>query len=197
MTTIQPKRRFLRFSLRTLLVSVVVLSVPLGWFAMQIERARRQREAVRAIVEVGGTVTYTLRADEPELWAGCEKEPIPTWLPGRVCEVTVHGRDFRDNDMERLVAHLVNLPNLRVLCVNRTQITDDGLKHLAVLNTLEKLNLNDTKITDEQLMCLSQLTDLEVLSIGGTQVTEEGIERLQQALPNCDIGAHRPKLIIH
>jgi hypothetical protein len=111
--------------------------------------------------------------------------------------VAFHGSDFGDKDMARLVAHLVNLPNLRTLDVRRTQITDDGLQHLAVLNTLEILGLSDTQITDDGLMCLSQLTDLKVLAIGGTLVTEQGVERLQRALPNCDIGAHRPKRVIH
>ncbi len=49
------RRRF-QFSFRSLLVFVVAVSVPLGWFAWQMDRARRQREAVTRILELGGTV---------------------------------------------------------------------------------------------------------------------------------------------
>jgi len=54
----KPKRHWNQFSLRTLLVFVLVLSVPLGWFAMTMQRARRQREAVEGIRELYGDVSY-------------------------------------------------------------------------------------------------------------------------------------------
>ena len=50
MTTTKPKGRLVRFSLRTLFVFVVLLSVPLGWFAWEMQRARRQREAVERVL---------------------------------------------------------------------------------------------------------------------------------------------------
>jgi len=52
------KRHWLQFSLRTLLVFMLLLSLPLGWFAMKMQRASRQREAVEAILKVGGTAWY-------------------------------------------------------------------------------------------------------------------------------------------
>ena len=50
---VRPKRRFLQFRLRTLLIAVLVLSLPLSWFAVKMERARRQREAVEVIERLG------------------------------------------------------------------------------------------------------------------------------------------------
>jgi hypothetical protein len=46
------RRRF-QFGVRSLLVFMVAVSVPLGWFAWEMERARRQRELVRQIVKAG------------------------------------------------------------------------------------------------------------------------------------------------
>ena len=56
-TTHLPKTRprWLRFSLRTLLVVVTVLGV---WLGVQVNPVRKQRNAVAWIQEVGGTVTY-------------------------------------------------------------------------------------------------------------------------------------------
>ena len=50
----KPKRRWLRFSLRTFLIVVTILCVWFG-FAYRVER---QREAVRWVKENGGTAYY-------------------------------------------------------------------------------------------------------------------------------------------
>ena len=41
-----PKRRWFRFSLRTLLIVVVLLSLPLGWVGIVAERTWQQKRAV-------------------------------------------------------------------------------------------------------------------------------------------------------
>ena len=55
MTEAKPKRRWFRFSLRTLFVLVTAFCVWLGW---EVNAARRQKEAVEAIVKAGGTIGY-------------------------------------------------------------------------------------------------------------------------------------------
>ena len=49
-TTTTPKRRFLRFSLRTLLIFMLVVCVAVGW---KLERVRQQREAAAGGSGVG------------------------------------------------------------------------------------------------------------------------------------------------
>src|SRR6478752_1724301 len=49
------KRRWFRFSLRTLLLIITALCV---WLGMQVNAARRQKEVVDAIVKAGGRVGY-------------------------------------------------------------------------------------------------------------------------------------------
>jgi hypothetical protein len=50
----KPRRRWLQFSLRTLLVLMLVLGCGLGWLAYKIKAAREQRAAVDAIHKMGG-----------------------------------------------------------------------------------------------------------------------------------------------
>ena len=57
-------RRYLTFSLRTLFILLTVLAV---WLGVIVNRAREQREAVRAIEALGGTVDY-------------ERTAVPKWL---------------------------------------------------------------------------------------------------------------------
>lgn len=62
----QPKaeRRFPRFSVRALLVFVMLLRVPLARLGLQIERARRQREV--AVLSLRSSDTKTSRRDRDE-----------------------------------------------------------------------------------------------------------------------------------
>src|SRR5271167_2173291 len=76
----RPWRRFLRFSVRGLIVVVLVIGAWLGWL---VRSARIQREAVAAIERAGGNVTFdsgwtentTNRPREP--WA-------PEWLVDQI-----------------------------------------------------------------------------------------------------------------
>jgi len=68
------------------------------------------------------------------------------------------------------------------------QLTDDGLRHLSQMRRLKSLNLWACDlITDDGLEDLRELKNLKSLSLGGTKVTLQGIQRLQLALPECEI----------
>jgi hypothetical protein len=80
------------------------------------------------------------------------------------------------------------LPMLRHLKLRDTHVTDKGLKYASGLARLEKLSLTGSHaITDAGLAYLHGLRRLRDLGIRGTQVTDAGVERLQQALPKCEI----------
>jgi hypothetical protein len=47
------KRRWLQFSLRTLLIFTMICAIGCAWLAHKIERKRKEREAAEAIVKLG------------------------------------------------------------------------------------------------------------------------------------------------
>jgi hypothetical protein len=153
------RRRWLRFSLRALLVFLLLLSVPLAWFAWRMQEARRQGEAVEAIVGMGGEVTYNYQIDEHGEWIPGAEPTTPAWLRKSL------GHDF--------------FYDVTWVSFDGTQATDAGLEHLKGLTCLEVLWLGDTKVTDAGLEHLKGLTNLEVLSLGYTQVTDAGLEHLK------------------
>lgn len=67
-------------------------------------------------------------------------------------------------------------PQLAWLYLNKTQITDEGLKHLAGLKQLRRLHLANTAITDAEVRHLEGLENLETLNIYGTKVTDAVLE---------------------
>jgi hypothetical protein len=54
--TFSIRRRFLRFSLRTLLLLVVVLSIPLAWLAYQLRIVMLRKQALASLERSGATV---------------------------------------------------------------------------------------------------------------------------------------------
>jgi hypothetical protein len=47
-----------QFSLRSLMVATVAVAIPFSWLAVEMKKAREQREAVEALVKQGGFVGY-------------------------------------------------------------------------------------------------------------------------------------------
>jgi hypothetical protein len=172
MTNPQPKRRFLRFNLRTLLVCVVLLSLPLGWFACRMQQARRQREVVESINKLGGGVRY----DYHDGVCDPRTHPsVPAWLLAvfgddffaDVVGVGFFGKDISDDDL----ALLEKLPHLEFVQLERVPISDNGLDHLIGLRNLTCLSLTQTDVTWEGIAeLLTELPDCKLhLGDGGPE----------------------------
>lgn len=194
----KPRRRWLRFSLRSLLLLIAVVAVSLGWL---IHKARQEGIAVAALKEMGCDVTYgnnnahqgspTVLERLRKLLGESESRNV-TKVIGSKSQITdagmVHVQGLTQlqtlwlNDTQVAdagLAHLVGLTQLQYLWLNDTQITDAGLVNLRGLTQLHSLVLSYAKVTDTGLACLGGLTELEYLCIDGTQVTDAGLEHLQ------------------
>lgn len=176
MTSIEPqtappksKRRWYQYSLRTLLVFVLVWSIACSWFAVERQQAKRQRAAAEAIVKFGGSVLYEYQTVLYEDSIHKSGSPVigdpssPSWLRNLL------GQDFFHN-VTTVFVH-----------------SDDGLGCLKGLPQLQKAYLVGSQITDKGVQNLEACVRLQKLYLDGTQVTEGGVKRLQQALPNCKI----------
>src|SRR4051794_14492552 len=74
---IAPRRRWLQFSLRTLLI---VISLFAGWLAVQVNRAHRSQAAIAAIRQFGGQVQYDYETGADGLPVKNALPPGPAWL---------------------------------------------------------------------------------------------------------------------
>ena len=184
-----------QFSLRSLVVLVVAVSVPCCWLAVKMRDAQRQRRAVEAIRKAGGWawVGYDYEFDRfGNFPPSQEQEPAPSWLRdllgvdffAEVEVVLLDDTDFGDAGLQQVVG---GLTNLQCLSLSKTQVTDAGLEHLKGLTNLDTLALNDTQMTDEGLAHLKGSVRLQYLYLGNTHVTDKGIEGIRTALPNCEV----------
>jgi len=161
----RPNLRWYQFSLRTLLIAVLVLGVFLGWLGSGLQRARKNRQAEAQIRSVTASrdlgVSYSRAKGEPN------------WL-------------------QKLLG---DPGAIRIQKVRMGWNTENALKHLQGLQDmlhaweldLNPLNSRHVEVTDAGLEHLTEATGLGYVCVAGTQVTDEGVQKLQHALPNCRI----------
>jgi hypothetical protein len=203
----QPTRKtWLRFSIRTLLVAITVIACGLGW--VMYERGK-MAEAFAVVQRHGGSLNIDIGGDlqaSPEKDALLESRPaILRWVFGDVWPSDIgqihfsDESDFADEDLAMLVrfrkvkivtlqktkvtgpglVHLHELPDLRILGLNGTPLTDEGLQNLNGL-PISFLDMAGTKITDAGLAQLKNLPKLSTLHLDGTQISNAGLLHLKE-----------------
>jgi Leucine-rich repeat (LRR) protein len=197
----RPWRRFLRFSVRGLIVLVLVIGVGLGWI---VRSAHMQREAVAAIRNSGGIVFYD--------WEWSNGTNIPggklwarAWLEDRfgvdyfshVTFVRItpgEGDDAAILQVGRLTGlEILNHDHSGDCIVYSSTLSDPGLAHLKGLTSLSQLtlNLSDTHVTDAGLVFLKGLTNLSQLDLSGAPITGTGLAHLKGLTKLNRVGLRR------
>jgi len=164
------KSRWLRFSLRTLLVALTLICV---WMAIEVNRARTQREAVRTVEKLGGSAAYD--GVPPELlreWIGTD------YFSNIVSVGHFWGSDHPSDEEARVIGRFPEL--VHVDLSGRTQITDAALENFARLSRLRELNLGGTKVEGRGLVHVRGLRNLEVVFLERTPLTDDGLVYLAE-----------------
>jgi hypothetical protein len=174
----RPWRRYLRFSVRTFIVVVLVVGGWLGWIA---RTARIQREEVAAITRGGGMVEY-------DYGFTCDKLLLPE-QPGALDRLfNAIGVDYFSNATvvyigmlctEEKMSHVTKLTALSSLSLRITSPANGALAHLNGLTKLSELDLGFATICDADLAHLEGLVDLSKLDLGVTDVTDAGLIHLK------------------
>ncbi len=167
-----------QFSIRSLLALVVVVALPFSWLAVEMKAAKRQKEAVAAIVSGGGHVSYDWQVDTNVAYLPnavgylpSAQPTCPSWLRGLL------GDDFVGE-----VAYVRFVGGL-------SQFTEARQGRLRCLSQIKKLMLfsNNGGATDADLKCLAGLPQLRELQCFTTRDPSLEMKTLQQALPNCKV----------
>ena len=148
---------------------MLIVGTGFGWLAMRLDQARKQKEAVDALVVLGLTVSYDYQFRDGNPLAG-SVAPAGTfwrkWLGDdffdRVVAVKHGGVPIRDENMY----HFDALRSLEHLNLSGARITDGGVAHLGNLTELKSLDLWGSKITDKGMKSLQRMTKLEDLWLG-------------------------------
>ncbi len=180
-TLSRPWRRILRFSVRALLVLVLVIGVSLGWI---VQSAHIQRNAVAAIKNAGGRAYYVWE------WNNSTRIPggtprVPAWLWDRIGVdyfghvVAVEGPASMTQS-DAVMAAVGRLTRIEYLRINQLYFTDPDLAQITRLNNLHEPFVSNGQLTDAGAAALDALSKLSYLRVSGTpQVTDAGLAHLK------------------
>ena len=200
------RRRWFQFSILSLLILMTFAAIVLQTVVVP---ARRQRDAVAKILELGGAVSFDYQQ------SGAKEPSGPKWLRKllgneyfqKVRLVALHGSKFDKPEnfetamdiVERVstvdslalscrtalddshVAKIAKLPNLKNLYLYGDSLDDDALALLVSLPNVKGLFLNGptAQCTDASLASFAALKGLKSLAIRGV-FTDAGLASLAQ-----------------
>lgn len=173
---ISPRRRWLRFSLRSMLVTLLAASAALGLWSRS---ALKQKKAVETLRAGGWLVMYDY--DEDSLGTSKPGDCISALLGvdyvhtvtgvGEAIGSKLHG--------EQALAALKDLSRLRIIELTRTAPTDDDLRELGRCWSLQQLKIwNSSSITDAGVAHLSGLEKLQIALFANARFTGKALRPL-------------------
>ena len=178
----KPKRRWFQYSLRTFLVAITVLAV---WLGVKINAARRQHEAVTAILKAGGSIAYSYQATtDPDGLIKIDPHAsphVPSWL-----------RNWLGDDFLFEVVEASFLGNGRTIPARPIVITESDLSQLAKLPGLRSVTFGNVNIAasdthpqrlldDSDLTVLRNLSRLENLGVFPAEVHGNGLANITRS----------------
>jgi hypothetical protein len=168
-------RRFPRFSVRGLIVIVLLIGAGLGWL---VRADRMERETVAVILHAGGWIEHDGEEITPNTMPGG-----PIFTVGRL-EDLVRGEVFdhytsvsAPKATDATLLAIGRLTRLDALFASDSAITDAGLARLGGLH-LSILRLHDTQVTDAGLIYLKGMRGLSQLDLGHTEISDAALAHL-------------------
>jgi len=214
-TSPDAERRGCRFTMRTMLLAVLLLSLLLAIVTPIFHTAARWRKHGRLSRQTREKIS-SLKARRPSDVPPAQWDRAVDWTSNLIAQVYFAPEESDPDSLERLSESLerkskqqVDLGTLQwvweecekaprsgaqcairfrdVRLLTKEPITDADLPHLWSLDKCLHLELHNTQVTDQGLKHLEGLSNLKYVSLDNTQVTDEGVARLQAALPGCEI----------
>jgi hypothetical protein len=183
-----------RFSLKSLLLVVIVFSVALASFSVTTARARRQAAAVSKLRSLGATVFYDFHHyydhggcvgldRKPGNWIWARKMLGNDLFSDVYMVEFIEYRDINDHISGRVTTFFgpVETP---------TTVSQDADKYTPLLESLPNLrhlDLGFSQVSDASIPALEKLHWVEYMRLSHTNISQAGAERLGKSLPNCKI----------
>lgn len=182
------RRRGIRvqYTLRTLLAIAAIVACFVGHSA---QSARDQRLALDVVREKHGRVAYDWEPDVDgvtsdflpvDLGQHGASIPGPAWLRRLIGDdffqdvVVIRLHTACDADLKLFS----RMKYLRILILDRSHVTDDGMRYVRQMRDLQELRLGLTTITDAGVAELRMLARLRELRLEGTRVTDAGVRAI-------------------
>jgi hypothetical protein len=172
--TSKPRRRWLQFSLRGVLLLMLVVALGLGWITNERRKVWLEDRAVEKIEGLGGHVTRSLDSRYQEgRFLGML--PLRMLLFGRTVDFPVSSVKLPCCTDLNVMRHFRDTRALRAVELPGCLIGDDEILQLVMCKDLETLDLSATNITDAGVAQLGSLPHLSSVKLDHTAVTGNGL----------------------
>lgn len=191
----QPRRYWLSFSLRALLVLMTILCMFLGWIGPKWLEMKREEAAVKRILEQHGWAHYDYQ--EEAILSPTPPTPNGPYLFrylfgdhifSHVVSVGLRHQDERDEstrpDPNQLVSVLPNLKHVRWMWFEHSYpLQEETLQCLLNYDTLETLTLDNSGISADQLASFAVIDSITHIDLTGEDASDAHLAKLSQ-FPN-------------
>ena len=186
--------RWFRFSLRTFLIAITLVSLALGLF---FNRVQNERRAAKAIAEAHGEIVYDWQIRLPGSDPNVQPVPPgPQWLRkilgphwfDRIVEVRLNGYINRSerNRFAVVAPTLANLPSLRSLSIWGGELSADEYRLLSKQTQLQSLRLRQqSEILPQHMAAIGHLASLRELDLPDVKTSPEALRELSK-LPELE-----------
>ena len=151
----------LRFTLRSLAISVLLFAVTIGWWGNWV---RSQRAVVAEINQLGGCVLNVYPGHS------LFQAPVyPAWLPEALRQVYPMNFNY---------IHLADLEN----------VDDQNIERILSISGIYGIDLSASRVTDRTLQRLQQHGSLRELVLRDVKnVSSSGIAEFKRLSPECEV----------
>lgn len=180
-----PKRHWLRFSVRGLLLLVLLVSIPLGLIGRDLIRSKSEEYLVNDIQIADGYVRYdyVYQVMPPPGTMGLtiakfdEHEPKGHWLIRKIFAKNIYSYvtyvSLRwSPDPNTILPRIDTLSRLENLTIPSGPLSDESIDGILRLRHLKELELVDTQIMPEQMRRLAAIDTLETLRVSQRAATD-------------------------
>jgi hypothetical protein len=174
----RPRRRWFRFSLRTLLIFTAAVAAIAAWFTLALRAAQDQRDAVMTLAGANENTWIRYELDQ-NLVSGLHRPT--TWytdLLGIDFFRSVENVSIGNAGEKVQLSALRRLPKTRSLYLDNVQFSAGDMQIIASLRELEVLNLSETDLSDQDVRELSELKKLKWIDLRGNRLTDASCEWL-------------------
>lgn len=168
-------RRRYRFSLRRMLILLVLFCVAMGFIGNHVARVKRQRAAVQKLVRAGVGVSYS-RIPIQSSWESLLKRLFGRDFVRGPTDVVMINRRIESTRLEPLQ----QLDSLRSVDFYRSPVDDEAMRYVGRLRLLEMLDVRNSCVTDAGVRELRSLHGLSVLLLGGPKIKGATLGSLEQ-----------------
>ena len=155
------ERRWYQYSLRTLLIVMVLLCFLFAWGGYKIRQAERQKEVVAWVREKGGWVIYDYEYDAKGKWIPDAEPPCPDWLRNLI------GIDYL-YDVDKVSLWADDTPNTFIYTDVKLILT-----RLHGLRSVKEISFGWVTPSNQKL-----------------QELQESLQKLKKSFPECEFSHH-------